>query len=94
MTFDRLNRRTHLYLGLALVPWVLMYGISSVPFTHNAYFQQRDAAKGLPPFTLRAEIPVAAAIPDDREALRAFGADLLDQAGIHGTNFGAYRQGP
>jgi hypothetical protein len=94
MTFDRLNRRTHLYLGLALIPWVLMYGASSVPFAHNAYFQARDAATGLPPFTVRAEIPVDVAIPDDREALRALGATLLDKAGIHGTNFGAYRQGP
>ena len=24
LTFDRINRRTHLYLGLFLLPWVLM----------------------------------------------------------------------
>ena len=48
MTFSHLNRRLHLYLGLALLPWFFMYGISSVPFAHNQFFEQRDAAKGLP----------------------------------------------
>ena len=55
MTFSHLNRRTHLYLGLALLPWFVMYGISSVPFAHNQVFEQRDRAKGLPQWTLRAE---------------------------------------
>jgi len=50
MTFSHLNRRVHLYAGLALLPWFFMYGISSVPFAHNEFLQRRDAAKGLPPF--------------------------------------------
>ena len=29
ITFDRVNRRIHLYLGLILIPWVMMYGVSS-----------------------------------------------------------------
>ncbi len=94
MTLAHLNRRTHLYLGLALVPWVLMYGLSSIPFAHAPYFQARDAAKGRPLWTLRAEIPVDAPIPEGPDALRGLGATLLDTAGIHGTNFGAFRQGP
>ena len=48
MTFSHLNRRVHLYLGLALLPWFFMYGISSLPFAHNQFFERRDAAKGLP----------------------------------------------
>ena len=28
MTFSHLNRRVHLYLGLTLVPWFVMYGLS------------------------------------------------------------------
>ena len=35
MTFSHVNRRVHLYLALALLPWFFMYGISSVPFVHN-----------------------------------------------------------
>jgi hypothetical protein len=94
MTFSHFNRRLHLYLGLALLPWFFMYGISSVPFAHNQFFDKRDAAKGLPLWTLRSEHSVDLQVPDDPEALRAVGAALLKLAGIEGTSFGAYRQGP
>jgi hypothetical protein len=96
MTFAHVNRRTHLYLGLALLPWFFMYGISSVPFAHNQFFDQRDRAKGLPLWTLRSERTLDVSIPDDPAALRAFGATLLEQAGIptSGSSFGAYRQSP
>ena len=94
MTFAYFNRRLHLYLGLALLPWFFMYAISSVPFAHNQFFEQRDAAKGLPLWTLRSEHTVDLPVPEDPAALRRFGAALLERAGIEGTSFGAYRQGP
>jgi hypothetical protein len=37
-TFDRINRRTHLYLGLFLMPWLLMYGVSSFIIIHQSWF--------------------------------------------------------
>ena len=92
MTFAQLNRRTHLYLGLALLPWFFMYGISSLPFAHNQFFDQRDAAKGLPLWTLRSDRITDVQPPDDDNALRPFGAALLRDAGISGTAFGTYRQ--
>lgn len=94
MTISHLNRRVHLYLGLALLPWFFVYGISSVPFAHNDYFQRRDAARGIPLWTLRAEHVVDAAVPSNPEELRAFGAALLRRAGIAGDRFGVYRQSP
>jgi hypothetical protein len=97
VTFSHLNRRVHLYLGLSLLPWFFMYGISSVPFAHSDFFQRRDAAQGLPTWTLRSEHQVDLPIPADPDALRSFGAALLDRAGIANTgrtNFGAYRQSP
>ena len=94
MTFTHLNRRIHLYLGLGLLPWFLMYGVSSVPFAHNQFFERRDAAKGLPLWTLRSTHTVDAAIPADPGQLRAFAADLLRNAGVAADTFGAYRQGP
>jgi hypothetical protein len=94
MTFAQLNRRIHLYLGLALLPWLFMYGISSIPFAHNQFFQRRDAATGLPLWTLRMEFPFDLPVPDEPRALRALGAVLLARAGIENTNFGAYRQSP
>jgi hypothetical protein len=92
MTFTHFNRRLHLYLGLALLPWLFMYGISSIPFAHNQYFERRDAAKGLPMWTLLSTQTVDAAIPEDPRQLRAFGASLLQQAGITADTYGAYRQ--
>lgn len=92
MTFAHLNRRVHLYLGLALLPWLFMYGISSVPFAHNQFFDRRDAAKGLPMWTLRSEHRIDVPVPEDPKALRSLGAALLAQAGSANTSFGVYRQ--
>src|SRR5262245_60635426 len=38
ITFDKVNRRTHLYLGLLLMPWLMMYGISSFIVIHQSWF--------------------------------------------------------
>jgi hypothetical protein len=92
VTFTHFNRRLHLYMGLALLPWFFMYGISSIPFAHNQYFDRLDAAKNLPLWTLRGERTIDLEIPDDPAALRKLGASLLEEAGIEGTSFGAYRQ--
>jgi hypothetical protein len=35
MTFLHFVRRAHLYLGLFLLPWVIMFGVSSLPLNHN-----------------------------------------------------------
>jgi hypothetical protein len=97
MTFSHINRRVHLYLALALLPWFFMYGVSSVPFAHNQFFERRDAAKGLPLWTLRSEHAVDVPVPDDPGELRAFGATLLASVGISDTdvvNYGVYRQNP
>ena len=40
MKFHHVNRRTHLYLALALLPWMFMYGISSLPFSHGRLIGQ------------------------------------------------------
>jgi hypothetical protein len=92
MTFSHINRRVHLYLGLALLPWFFMYGISSVPFAHNEFFQRLDAAKGLPQWALRSERSLDVAVPTDSTDMRAFGAALLREAGVEASSFGTYRQ--
>jgi hypothetical protein len=94
VTYSHLNRRLHLYLGMALLPWFFMYGISSLPFAHNQFFERRDAAKGLPLWTLRAERTLDVAVPEDSAGLRTFGATLLKDAGVEDTSFGTYRQSP
>ena len=97
MTFAHLNRRVHLYLGLALLPWLFMYGASSIPFAHTEFFDARDAAKKLPLWTMRMDRTVEDVAPgegNDAVAMRAFGASLMHQAGLEGTSFGVYRQSP
>ena len=97
MTFAHLNRRLHLYLGLALLPWFLMYGISSIPFAHAPYFDARDAAKKRPLWTTRMDRIVDVEVPSegaDEHAMRSFGARLMREAGLEGTSFGVYRQSP
>jgi len=92
LTFSHVNRRLHLCLALALLPWFAMYAVSSVPFAHSAFFDARDAATGRPMWTQRAELPLDVAVPESPDALRAFGGSLLARAGIRGVSFGTYRQ--
>jgi len=92
MTFHHLNRRTHLYLALFLSPWFWMYGVSSIPFSHNQYFEELDKAKGIPPWTKRAEIPFEQPVPDGPE-LRPFADQVVKLVGLSGS-YGAYRQSP
>lgn len=94
MNTSHLLRRLHLYLGLALLPWFLMYGISSLPFAHNRYFENRDAAKGLPLWTMRLERSYEAPVPAGQEELREFGRGILREVGLKPVNFGVYRQSP
>ena len=90
MTLHHLNRRAHLYLALVLLPWFLMYGVSSIPFSHNQYFEERDKAKCLPLWTKRFERSYDIAIPDGPE-LRAVGNQILKDTGLEGAH-GTYRQ--
>ncbi|MFN7924798.1 MAG: PepSY domain-containing protein [Bryobacteraceae bacterium] len=92
MRFLHLCRRVHLYLGLVLLPWFLMYGLSSVPFSHGQYFEQRFTASGQPRWKQRFDKPYDIPVPAGDE-LRAFADHVVSEHGLSGT-YGAYRQGP
>jgi hypothetical protein len=79
MSFLYLVRRTHLYLGLFLLPWVIMFGVSSIPFNHNS-----PAAP--PTWTRMAELPFSAAVPASGSAaeLRDLGREMMNAAQISG----------
>jgi len=72
MSFHRVVRRLHLYLGLFLLPWFLLYGVSSVLFSHGRYFEglYND---GKPNWTVRFDRPYAIDIPQDAGLRGAFG---------------------
>ena len=89
MTFNHLNRRIHLYLGLLFLPWFLMYAISSLPFSHAVYFQDRF---GKPEWETRFERTYEIQISPDAD-LRKIGAQILRENGLQG-NFGVYQPNP
>ncbi len=80
MSFLHLVRRTHLYLGLFLLPWVIMFGVSSIPINHNT--------PGAPPptWTKVAEVPFSAEVPSTNEpaSLRGIGRQMMNAAGFTG----------
>ena len=83
MTFNLINRRTHLYLAMFLLPWFLVNGISSIPFSHHSYFRElyRD---GIPQWTVRFERDYDRPVPHDAN-LRKIGAQILQDLGLEGA---------
>ena len=87
MKFSLINRRTHLYLAMFLLPWVLVYGVSSVVFAHHDWFD------GNPEWTTLIERDYDRPVPEGKQAQRTFGATLLDELGLEGS-FGTYMPSP
>jgi hypothetical protein len=79
MNFLHVVRRTHLYLGLFLLPWVIMFGVSSIPLNHNS-----SAAP--PAWTKVADLPFTAAVPATSSTadLRVLGRAMMNAAGVSG----------
>lgn len=86
LTFDWLNRRVHLYLALALLPWFLVYGVSSVSFSHPDWFE-----KGPPNKVLFEREYQLEPIPADAD-LKPIGEKIQKDAGLEG-HFSVYRPG-
>lgn len=84
MSFGHFTRRLHLYLGMALLSWFAMYGITAIPFAHNTWF-----GKGGPVWTPRFDRPYAIEVPPGGE-LRPTAAAVLRDNGLDGA-FGASR---
>lgn len=91
MNFQLINRRLHLYLALFLLPWVVMYGVSSVPFNHSRTMDEWFG-RGVD-FTTVFERRYDRPAPASDEDLREFGAAVLREAGMSGA-FGVYREDP
>ena len=89
-TLNILLRRTHLYLGIFLLPWFFIYGVSSLPFAHNFNTLFDD---GTPQFTERFDRPYELAVPPNNEELREFGRHVLRDNDLEGRAFGLYRGG-
>jgi hypothetical protein len=83
-------RRTHLYLGMLLIPWLTMYALSTVLFNHGAYFRQfRPADPQWSPWWVK---DCALDVPEGTDKLRETAGRLLADNGLRGA-FGVQRQG-
>ena len=85
MTFAHFVRRAHLYAGLFLLPWVIMFGVSTIPINH----QSPEPVE----WTRLAEHRFDAPLPAASENLRPLGRQMMNAAGIDGGYY-VYRVNP
>ncbi len=79
-SFDRINRRTHLYTGLFLLPWLLMYGLSSFLVIHQSWFRSDQAPAWEPLFEKEYRRPVS-----DKDDLRTIAQAILKDCHLEGA---------
>jgi hypothetical protein len=84
MTFDKINRRTHLYLGLLLMPWLLMYGVSSFIIIHHSWFPNDKPARELL-FEKTYTRAVNTQGANNSPALRAAAQEILKECDLEGA---------
>jgi hypothetical protein len=87
MKFSHFNRRLHLYLGLFLLPWFAVYGVSSIPFSHPQWFRSDNDAL----WKLRLERPYE--LPVQSDDLKEIGSALVKEIEAKGA-YGANRPNP
>jgi hypothetical protein len=85
MTFDRINRRTHLYLGLFLMPWLLMYGVSSFIIIHQAWFRADKKAGWEPVFEKNYTRAINVEGANNEPGLRAAAQEILKDCDLEGA---------
>ena len=83
------SRRIHLYTGLCLAPWFLLYGVSSLVFSHDKWLDQLDKAKGVPNWTPLSERHYEIEIPAQGD-LKPVADKIVSDLGLEGAH-GAYR---
>lgn len=80
---SRLLRRTHMYLALALAPWILLYALSTMAMNHRAWF--RSGPPGAPPpWQVERTTAFAGVLPEGNDPQSA-AAVLLASLGLEGA---------
>jgi hypothetical protein len=87
--WNLLFRRTHLYLGMIMLPWMAMYAVSTFLLNHGEHFRPRPADLQ---WRLLWEKDCALEVPPGNDALRDTVQRLLTDNGVSGA-FGVQRQG-
>ena len=79
----KIVRRTHLYAGLFLAPWVAMYGFSGLIFNHGNWFAPGGCDTGPKPIAWTvalAALPQCPLVTDPAAVAAFFGAEVLESA--------------
>ncbi len=92
ITFDKINRRAHLYLGLFLMPWLLMYGVSSFIVIHQAWFSSDQPGREVL-FEKAYSRPVDLQGANNSPELRAAAQEILKECNLEGA-FWVDKPGP
>ena len=85
MTFDKINRRTHLYLGLFLMPWLMMYGFSSFIIIHQSWFPLDPPPAREPLFEKPYSRPFNSQASNNDPELRATAQEILKDCNLEGA---------
>ena len=75
-------RRVHLYLGMLLIPWVIMYALSTLTFNHRDWF--RGQFNQADSWTQLWEEEFKADVPRQQPKLKEWARSVLDENGIKG----------
>ena len=84
-SFDKINRRTHLYLGLFLMPWLFMYGLSSFIIIHESWFRPDKERTWEPLFEKQYSRPLNIKGSNNEADLRAAAREILKDCDMEGA---------
>jgi hypothetical protein len=79
-----LVRRTHMYLGLFLFPWVLMYSVSTLVMNHRAWFVAKYG-DGPVPFEQERELIYDGTFPESAD-LKTISRQILASVDLDGAH--------
>ena len=82
-------RRTHLYLGMVLIPWMFVYAFSTLMLNHGPFFRQlRPGPDG---WIQLWEKDYEVDLPPTQEELRTWAGTILEEHDFTGGPFGVRR---
>lgn len=91
---SRLIRRLHLYAGLLLLPWVVMFGVSSFVFNHPAWFAGTGPNASAVVWETLADRPYDIEVVPGVD-LRVIAARMIGDLGLSSdAGYGVYRNNP
>ncbi len=85
MTFNYINRRVHLYLGLVLMSWFAAYGVSSYYINHPGYMQ-KIKREGKPLWKTLADRSLSLEVTEETKP-RELALLVFDDLGLEADNY-------